>query len=54
MFGATVIFPNLQTNYFGLILATIAFAALYFLKADVLLIVIIGGLLGLTKYLMIG
>ncbi len=54
MFGATVIFPNFQTIYFGLILAVLSFAALYFLKADVLLIVILGGLLGLVKYLTIG
>ncbi len=54
MFGATVIFPNVQTNYFGLILAVLSFAALYFLKADVLLVVIIGGLCGLAKYFLIG
>ena len=54
MFGATVIFPDWQTNYFGLILALLAFAALYFLKADVLLVVIAGGLCGLAKYLLIG
>ena len=54
MFGATVIFPNLQTNYFGLILAVLSFAALYFLKADVLLVVILGGLFGLAKYFAIG
>ncbi len=54
MFGATVIFPNLQTNYFALLLAVLSFAALYFLKADVLLVVIIGGLCGLAKYFLIG
>lgn len=54
MFGATVLFPNLQTNYFGLVLAALAFVALYFLKADVLLVVIAGGLCGLAKYLLIG
>jgi chromate transporter len=54
MFGATVIFPASQINYFGLILAALAFAALYFLKADVLLIVVAGGLCGLAKYLLIG
>jgi len=54
MFGATVLFPHLQTNYFGLILAALAFAALYFLKADVLLVVIAGGLCGLAKYLLVG
>lgn len=54
MFGATVIFPNLQTNYFALVLAILSFAALYFLKADVLLVVIVGGLFGLAKYLFNG
>ena len=54
MFGATVIFPNLQINYFALVLAVLSFAALYFLKADVLLVVIGGGLCGLAKYFLIG
>jgi chromate transporter len=54
MFGATVLFPDAQTNYFGLILAALAFVALYFLKVDVLLVVILGGLCGLAKYLLIG
>lgn len=54
MFGATVIFPDLGINYFGLILAVLSFAALYFLKADVLLIVVIGGLCGLAKYFLVG
>ena len=50
MFGATVIFPQMQTDFFALVLAVAAFAALYFFKADVLLIVIIGGACGLAKY----
>lgn len=54
MFGATVLFPNLQINLFGLILAALAFVALYFLKADVLLVVVAGGLCGLAKYLLVG
>jgi chromate transporter len=54
MFGATVLFPDSQINYFGLILAVLSFAALYFLKADVLLVVVAGGLCGLAKYLLIG
>jgi chromate transporter len=53
-FGATVVFPNLQTDYFALVLAALSFAALYFFKADVLLVVIAGGLCGLAKYLLIG
>jgi chromate transporter len=54
MFAITVIFPNFQTNYFGLCLAVLSFVALYFLKADVLLVVMIGGLCGLAKYFFIG
>jgi chromate transporter len=54
MFGAAVIFPHLQTNYFALVLGVLSFAALYFFKADVLLVVIAGGLCGLAKYFLIG
>ena len=54
MFGAAVIFPNFQTDIFALGLAVLSFVALYFLKADVLLVVIAGGLCGLAKYLLIG
>jgi chromate transporter len=54
MFAVTVIFPNFQTDYFTLCLAVLSFAALYFLKADVLLVVILGGLFGLAKYFFIG
>ncbi|HEY0459130.1 MAG TPA: chromate efflux transporter [Pyrinomonadaceae bacterium] len=54
MFGAAVVFPNLQTNYFALFLAVLAFAALYFLKVDVLWVVIAGGLCGLAKYFLLG
>jgi chromate transporter len=54
MFGATVIFPNLQTNYFALGIAVLSFAALYFFKADVLLVVLTGGLCGLAKYFFFG
>ena len=54
MFGATVIFPQQETNFFGLFLALLSFAALYFFKLDVLLVVILGGLCGLAKYLFIG
>ncbi len=52
-FGATVIFPNLQTDFFALILAALAFAALYFFKIYVLIIVISGGLCGLAKYILL-
>ena len=54
MFAATVIFRNFQTDYFALVLAVLSFTALYFLKADVLLVVIAGGLCGLAKYFFIG
>jgi len=50
MFGAVVIFPNLQTDIFALSLAILSFVALYFFKADVLLVVIVGGFCGLAKY----
>jgi chromate transporter len=53
-FGATVIYHNAQVDLFSLILAVASFLALYFFKADVLLIVILGGLCGLAKYLLIG
>jgi chromate transporter len=49
-FGATVVFPNAQIDFFALLLAVCAFAALYFFNLDVLLIVILGGLCGLAKY----
>ena len=49
-FGAAVVFPNLQIDFFALILAISSFVALYFFKADVLLVVIGGGLCGLAKY----
>ena len=50
-FGATVLFPQMQIDYFAVLLALISFLALYFLKADVLLIIIGGGFCGLLKYL---
>jgi chromate transporter len=49
-FGTTVVFPNLQIDFFAFALAIVSFVALYFFKADVLLIVIGGGLCGLAKY----
>ncbi len=50
MFGAVVIFPNSQTDIFALSLAILSFVALYFFKADVLMVVIGGGICGLAKY----
>jgi chromate transporter len=51
-FGAAVVMPNLQLDAFALILAIMAFVALYCLKVDVLLVVLGGGLCGLLKYLL--
>ena len=50
-FGATVVFPNLQIDFFAFVLAISSFVALYFFKVDVLIVVIAGGLCGLAKYL---
>lgn len=49
-FGWTVVFPASQVDVFALVLASLAFVALYFLKIDVLAVVIGGGLCGLVKY----
>ncbi len=53
-FGATVVFHNSQIDLTAISLAILSFAALYFFKADVLGVVIAGGLCGLAKYLIIG
>ncbi len=50
-FGAAVIFlPDNQTEFFALSLTILAFIGLYFFKADVMIVVIVGGLIGLAKY----
>lgn len=54
VFGSAVFVSADGTNFFGIFLAVAAFAALYFLKADVLLVVISGGLVGLARYLLVG
>ena len=54
VFGATVIFPGFQTNFFALGLAILSFLALYFLKLDVLFIILFGGLCGLAKLILFG
>ncbi|MBA2493221.1 MAG: chromate efflux transporter [Acidobacteria bacterium] len=57
VFGATVIFPNGLTdniNWFAGIISIAAFVALYRLKADVLLIVLAGGLIGLLRMILFG
>jgi chromate transporter len=51
VFGATVIFANLQINWFALTLSVLAFVVLLRFKIDVMWIVIAGGLLGLLKIL---
>lgn len=53
-FGATVVYHHATFDWFALSLAFFSFIALYFLKADVLLVVIVGGLCGLAKYFLIG
>lgn len=52
LFGAAVIFPHQTINSLGLSLAVLSFIALYFFKLDVLLVVILGGVCGLAKYLL--
>lgn len=54
VFGATVIFPGFQTNFFAFGLAILSFLALYFLKLDVLVIILFGGLCGLAKLILFG
>jgi chromate transporter len=52
-FATTVMFHNSNFDWFAICLAILSFVALYFLKMDVLLIVILGGLCGLAKFLLI-
>ena len=54
VFGATVVFPEFQTNFFALGLALVSFSALYFLKLDVLYIILFGGVCGLAKLFITG
>jgi chromate transporter len=52
VFGGTVIFPNgLSGNieWFSVVMSVAAFVALYKFKADVLVVVLIGGLIGLAR-----
>ncbi|MDI1240855.1 MAG: chromate efflux transporter [bacterium] len=53
VFGSAVFIGTDGINLFGIVLAAAAFIALYFLKADVLLVVIAGGVIGLAKYLLV-
>jgi chromate transporter len=55
VFGAAVIWPNglgNGTDWFAAAISVAAFIALYLLKADVLLVVILGGLVGLGRTLL--
>ena len=57
VFGAAVIWPQGWqggADWFAALLSVAAFLALYRLKADVLLVVIVGGLLGLLRAFLLG
>ena len=57
VFGAAVIWPGGLaggTNWFAVIMSGVAFVALYRFKADVLWVVLLGGLIGLARALLIG
>jgi len=57
VFGAAVIFPNELTEnieWFSALMSIAAFVALYKFKADVLWVVLTGGLIGLARTLLFG
>jgi chromate transporter len=57
VFGAAVIWPHGLsggTNWFAVIMSGAAFVALYRFKADVLWVVVVGGLIGLARALLSG
>ncbi len=57
VFGAAVIFPQgftINADWFAAGLSVAAFAALYRFKADVLLVVLAGGLIGLLRMMFFG
>ncbi|MFN0139390.1 MAG: chromate efflux transporter [Pyrinomonadaceae bacterium] len=54
VFGSAVILQDSYVNIFAGVCALAAFTALYFFKVDVLLVVILGGVIGLVKYLIVG
>ena len=54
VFGSAVFIGAEGVNWSGILMSAAAFVALYFLKADVLLVVVAGGVIGLAKYLLIG
>ena len=52
VFGVAVIFPQgLEgtANWFGAVMSVAAFVALYSFKAEVLWVILVGGLIGLGK-----
>ena len=57
VFGATVVFPNGvaggNVEWFSAVMSLAAFIALYKFKASVLLVVLIGGLIGLIRMLLL-
>lgn len=53
VFGRSVFFSLETVNIFGIVLAVAAFVALYFFKANVLAVVVAGGLIGLIRYFVI-
>lgn len=54
MFGAAVILPGGQLDAFALLMTILSFVGLYFFKADVLVVIIGGGLISLAKYFVFG
>lgn len=57
VFGATVILPQgltINADWFAAIMSVAAFVALYRFKADVLLVVLAGGLIGLLRMIFFG
>lgn len=54
VFGAAVVLPDGAIDGFAILVAAAAFSALYFLKLDVVVVVLAGGVLGLLKYLLLG
>ena len=56
VFGAAVIWPrgvSGGTDFFSLVMSAVAFVALYRFKADVLWVVLAGGLIGLGRALLL-
>lgn len=54
VFGATVVLQEGRFDPFSASLAAAAFAALYFFKQDVLVVIAAGGIIGLIRYFLFG